>query len=105
MPYRSEWTEESLSKDQVEALPGITLVEFGADWCPHCRAVQSVLEELLSEREIRHIKVADGKGKPLGRGFGVKLWPNFILLEDGEVREQLARPSESQLRQMLTPRS
>ena len=42
--------------------------------------------------EVRHIKVEDGRGKPLGRSFGVKLWPNLVFLRDGEVVKQAARP-------------
>ena len=32
-------------------------------------------------------------GQPLGRSFGVKLWPTFVLMRDGQVLQQLARPS------------
>ena len=78
------------------------LIEFGADWCPHCQAVQPVLKELLSDRvDVSHLKIEDGKGRPLGRSYGVKLWPNFVLLRDGEFVEQLARPSETELREAL----
>jgi thioredoxin 1 len=49
--------------------------------------------------EVRHIKIEDGKGKPLGRSFRVKLWPNFVFLRDGRVIRQLARPSALALRE------
>jgi thioredoxin 1 len=52
------------------------------------------LAALLREfAEVRHIQVEDGHGKPLGRCFGVKLWPNFVFLRDGHVVLQSARPS------------
>lgn len=102
MAYESVWQEESVTRAEVEAFPGFVLVEFGADWCPHCQAVQPLLERLLSGREVRHIKVADGKGKRLGRTFGVKLWPNFVLLRDGEILGQVARPTEGELAELLT---
>ena len=75
MSYESVWQEESISRAEVDDLAGLVLLEFGADWCPHCQAVQPLLEQLLSGRDIRHVKVADGKGKRLGRTFAVKLWP------------------------------
>ncbi len=50
---------------------------------------------------VRHIKVEDGRGRPLGRSFRVKLWPNLVFLRDGEVVEQVARPSEEAVRQGL----
>ena len=101
MPFEPTWSEESHSRDEIESLPGVTLLEFGAEWCPHCQAVQPLLKEHLEGSEVRHLKIADGKGKRLGRAFKVKLWPNFVLLEDGLVKNQLARPAEAELRSLL----
>lgn len=47
------------------------------------------------------MRVEDGKGKPLGRSFAVKLWPNFVLLRDGQVTGQLARPPVAELAELL----
>jgi thioredoxin 1 len=41
---------------------------------------------------VRHIQIEDGKGRPLGRSFRVKLWPTLIFLRDGRVIRQAARP-------------
>jgi thioredoxin 1 len=43
------------------------------------------------------VKVEDGPGRPLGRSFRVRLWPNFVFLRDGRVVRQLARPSHAEL--------
>ncbi len=43
--------------------------------------------------DVRHLRIEDGKGKPLGRSFRVKLWPNLVFLRDGEVKRQVARPT------------
>ncbi len=48
-------------------------------------------------REIRHVKVEDGPGRPLGRSFQVKLWPSLVFLRDGKVVRQLARPTHAEL--------
>ena len=37
-------------------------------------------------------ELKDGKGKPLGRSFRVKLWPTLVFLRDGQVVRQMARP-------------
>ena len=47
---------------------------------------------------MRHIKVEDGPGRPLGRSFRVKIWPNLVFLRDGEVVQQLARPAVEEVR-------
>jgi thioredoxin 1 len=41
---------------------------------------------------VRHIKVEDGKGKPLGRSFRVKLWPTLIYFEHGAEQGRVVRP-------------
>ena len=88
------------SREDVDQLAGLTVLEFGASWCPHCQAVQPLLEQLLNQRgEIKHIKVEDGKGKPLGRSFRVKLWPTLVFLRDGQVVTQMSRPSDLEIHQ------
>jgi thioredoxin 1 len=87
-----------LSREEVDRLAGPVLLEFGASWCPHCQAIQPVLTRLLQRYpSVRHIKIEDGRGKPLGRSFQVKLWPNLVFLRDGQVIRQLARPSEREI--------
>ena len=57
--------------------------------------------QLRSHPEVRHIKVEDGRGRPLGRSFRVKLWPSLVFLRDGRVIRQFARPSVREIRERL----
>jgi thioredoxin 1 len=34
-------------------------------------------------------------GRPLGRAFGVRLWPTLVFLSDGTEVARLVRPSEA----------
>lgn len=78
---------------EVSELAGDTLLEFGAPWCGHCRRAQAAIESALAEHSpLRHIKIYDGKGKPLGRSFKVKLWPTLILLRHGSEVARVVRP-------------
>ncbi|MBS1158846.1 MAG: thioredoxin [Proteobacteria bacterium] len=78
----------------IDALAGPTLLEFGADWCGHCQAAQQPLAEALAGAlTIRHLKIEDGPGRPLGRSFRVKLWPTLIFLQDGREIARLVRPT------------
>ena len=100
-PYLSE--TEAPTRAQVDVLPGLTLLEFGTDWCGHCRAAQPALEEVLAtQAQWRHLKVEDGPGRALGRSFRVKLWPTLVLLKDGQEADRLVRPTQAMdIRQIL----
>ena len=51
---------------------------------------------------VKHVKVEDGPGKPLGRHYRVKLWPTLVFLKDGQEVARVTRPSDgAQLRAAL----
>ena len=94
MPFDPVYHEETLSREELNQIPGPLLVEFGANWCGICSGFSPTLEHLLSEYPaVRHIRIEDGRGKPLGRSFRVKLWPTLVFMRDGQVIRQIARPS------------
>ncbi len=84
---------------EVDALPGLTLLQFGANWCGHCQAAAPAVAEALqaapATAAMRRLLVEDGPGRPLGRSFRVKLWPTLILLRDGQEIARLVRPTEA----------
>jgi len=89
------YTTDEPSREEVGRLPGATLIEFGSATCGHCRRAQPLLAEALAtQRELRHLKIEDGPGRPLGRSFRVKLWPTLVFLRDGEELARLVRPVE-----------
>jgi thioredoxin 1 len=97
------------TRQEIDRSTGPVLLEFGATWCGHCRNLAPTLSRLLADYpEVRHIKVEDGPGQPLGRSFRVKLWPTLVFLRDGEVQHQAARPGVEEVRRGLdaiAPRS
>ncbi|QDL52792.1 thioredoxin family protein [Rhodoferax aquaticus] len=92
-PYLSE--TDAPSRTDVDALPGLTVLEFGTSWCGHCRAAQPVVAEALAlHTQWRHVKVEDGPGRALGRSYRVKLWPTLVLLRDGQEVARVVRPTQ-----------
>ncbi|MET0555255.1 MAG: thioredoxin family protein [Vicinamibacteria bacterium] len=91
--------DEAPTHDEIAQTAGPVVLEFGTDWCGHCRALAPQVKRLLEAHPgVRHVKVEDGSGRKLGRAFRVKLWPNLVFLKDGAVLRQLARPSNQDLR-------
>jgi thioredoxin 1 len=84
-------------REEVDALAGATVLEFGSPWCGWCRRAQPLIAEALEAHpDVRHIKVADASGKRLGRSFGVKLWPTLVFIRDGAEVAKVVRPDDTE---------
>ena len=82
------------SPAEIRALAGPVVIEFGSPFCGICRRAQPLIAAALAEHpRVRHFKIADASGRPLGRSFGVRLWPTLIFLADGKESERLVRPT------------
>lgn len=76
-------------------MQGQVVLEFGAAWCPICQGARPLIDRALAAHsDVRHLRVEDGKGKPLGRSFRVKLWPTLVFLRDGTEVARVVRPSD-----------
>jgi thioredoxin 1 len=85
------------ARAEVDALPGAAVVQFGSNTCGYCRAAQPLIEEAFAAHPgMRRIKIEDGKGRPLGRSFRVKLWPTLIFLKDGKEVQRVVRPTDTE---------
>ena len=91
------------ARADVDQWPGPAVLEFGAGWCPHCQAAQPGIAAALEDfPSVKHVKVGDGKGKPLGRSFQIKLWPTLVFLKDGKELARAVRPTtEREVREGL----
>lgn len=90
------YAQDEPSSAEVDALPGATLLEFGTPWCGWCRRAQPLIAEALASHPgLRHLKVEDGSGRPLGRAYRVKLWPTLVFLRDGQEVTRLVRPQDA----------
>ena len=83
------------TRAELSATRGIVVLEFGASWCPICRAARPLIDRALGTRsDLQHLWIEDGKGKPLGRSFQVKLWPTLVFLRNGEEVVRVVRPAQ-----------
>jgi thioredoxin 1 len=87
-------TLQEPARAEVDALSGPAVIEFGSWSCGICRAAQPAIEAARAAYpRLPHIKVEDGRGRPLGRSFGVRLWPTLIFMLDGRETARLVRPA------------
>ena len=84
------------SREEIDSSEGPLLLEFGTSWCGHCQGAAPLVAEALAEfPSVSHVQVEDGRGRPLGRSFGVKLWPTLIFLKDGNEVARAVRPESA----------
>jgi thioredoxin 1 len=96
-----EWIMEGLvpysdsapERADVDAMKGPLVLEFGSNTCGICHGAAPIIAQAMRGVAASHIRVEDGKGRPLGRSFGIKLWPTLIALRDGREIARVVRPT------------
>lgn len=77
-------TEKEFS-DEVLKFRGTALVEFWADWCEPCLAMNAALEDTAEEHpEIAICKVNIEENTALADQFGIEIIPTLIVFQNGE---------------------
>ncbi|MFO0805616.1 MAG: thioredoxin family protein [Gemmataceae bacterium] len=92
----ADYLDEAPTREEIDAGRGNVALDFGENGCGFCAAARPHIEAALAGRnDLRHIKVQDGRGRPLGRSFRVKLWPTVIVLKDGVEVSRVVRPESA----------
>jgi thioredoxin-like negative regulator of GroEL len=64
----------------------LTLVDFGAEWCPPCRKMEPVLQSFVKDNKdkLALIKMDGGLETDLMKSLNIEALPTFILYKDGK---------------------
>lgn len=65
--------------------PGVMLVEFFATWCPHCKKMMPVVEEIreLLDGRASIVQLDIDKNSEAADEAGASSVPTFIIYSDG----------------------
>ncbi|MCL6603303.1 MAG: thioredoxin [Paenibacillus sp.] len=81
----AEWLLTELQRGRV------VLVDYGAAWCPPCKVLLPVMEELHQEYgdDVTVVKVDCDELPELAAEAGVMSMPTVIVYKDGQPMEKL----------------
>jgi thioredoxin 2 len=92
-------TSSNFEKEVIKH-PGIILLDFWATWCPPCRMIAPILNEIAREKkgEIKIGKIDTDKENSLAYEFQISSIPTLILFQNGK---QINRISGAMSKQNL----
>lgn len=79
----------SLPEFENQVNSGVVLVDFWAEWCPHCVSFMPQLDSLSQELngKAKVMKVNVGTAQELAGKFSVTSLPTFLIFKDGQVAD------------------
>ena len=84
---RAQQITTSTFADEVLERKGLVMVEFYADWCPNCREMKPVLDQVAEEFDgrARILKVNVDEEPTLVSLLCILAVPTIAVFRDGEV--------------------
>lgn len=85
-----EVTEDTFEETIARSAQPV-MVDFWADWCPPCKMITPVMEDLAAEYEgrVKVCKVNVDNNPKLASRFGVRSIPTILFFKDGEIKDQV----------------
>ncbi len=81
---------DNFEQEVIQAEQAV-LVDFGAEWCPPCKAIAPIIEELATEYEgVARVGTVDvDENKALAERYAIGSIPTLLFFKDGEVVDRI----------------
>jgi thioredoxin 1 len=89
-PNIIQLTQENFAQEVLKASTPV-LVDFWGEWCPPCRALSPILDELADEYDgrVKIAKVNIDTQQALATEYGIRAVPTMLLFHQGQVADQM----------------
>lgn len=83
-------THENFPQEVLQSSTPV-LVDFWGEWCPPCRALSPILDELAEEYQgrVKIGKVNIDNQQALAAEYGIRAVPTMLLFSQGQVTDQI----------------
>ena len=84
------FTDAAFDSDVLKS-PEPVLVDFWAEWCPPCRALAPIFEELAGRYRgsVKFLKLNVDENSSVPQRFGIKGIPTLIFFDGGSEAERI----------------
>ena len=80
---------------------GKVLIDFYADWCGPCKAMNGTLSKFQEETGVELVKINVDQNRELATQYGVRGIPCFVAVNDGvETRRAVGMQTLQQLKDL-----
>jgi thioredoxin 1 len=83
-------TQDNFAKEVLQS-PTPVLVDFWGQWCPPCRALAPILDELAQEYDgkVKIAKVNTDEQPGLATEYRISAVPTLLFFKQGQVAKQM----------------
>jgi len=83
-------TQENFAQEVLKSSTPV-LVDFWGEWCPPCKALSPILDELADEYQgrVKIGKVNIDNQQALATEYGIRAVPTMMLFHQGQVADQI----------------